>query len=422
MAALRILISGAGIAGNALAFWLSKLGHEVTVVERFPHLRTTGLQLDLRGHGIQVLKRMGLEQAFRAKLAPEQGIQIVSGSGKRWAYFPVKKPGKGLQGFTTEYEILRGDLCRLLYDAAKDQTNFVFGTSIDSFEEKGDTVEVRFADGKTDSFDLVVGADGVGSRTRKLMIGTESKDPFYPVEDMYIAYFTMPRKIREGEQYIASAYTATGGRAIMTRRLNADELQVYLNCKSDSERLRNARQGDVEEEKAAMAEVFKGAGWITDDILKSLRDVGDFYCERLGLIKMKPWYKGRVALVGDAAHCPAALTGMGTTSAFVGAYILAGEIGRHCGRVRNDKEGNIKDGLPLALKAYDDKFRPFMDQVQKGVGENADSWPSTPLGITIMNCILGAASLLRINILGRFVLKEDVKGWDLPGYDELLRD
>ncbi|PKS06058.1 hypothetical protein jhhlp_007892 [Lomentospora prolificans] len=416
MARLKVLISGAGIAGNALAFWLSKLGHEVSVIERFPSLRTTGLQLDLRGHAIPVLRRMGLDRAFRAKRAPEQGMQVVGSSGRRWAFFPANKSGEGLQGFTTDWEIMRGDLCRLLYDASKDNANFIFGSGIDSFEQKDGNVQVRFTDGHTDTFDLVVGADGVWSHTRKLMLGPDEPDPFQPVENLYLAYFTMPRPLRKGEEYIATTYVAPGGKGIMTRRTNSDEIQVYLSCKTDSERLRKARRGDVEEEKAGMAEVLKGSGWITEDVLKALPTVKDFYCERLGLVKMQAWYKGNVVLVGDAAYCPAALTGMGTSSAFVGSYILAGEIAKHCGGP-NEEQG--KEGLATALRAYDHKFRPFMDQVQKGVGENTDQWPSTSFGVTVMNLLLGVASLFRINVLGKFVLKEDVKGWDLPDYREL---
>lgn len=162
---MKVLISGAGITGNALAFWLSKLGHDVTVVERFANLRATGLQIDLRGHGIEVMKRMGLEQAFRSKSAPEQGVQLVDKSGKRRAYFPANKSGSGPQSFTTDWEIMRGDLCNLIYDETESRTKYIFGTSIESVEEKNGSasVEVRFKDGKTDHYDLLVGADGVVS-------------------------------------------------------------------------------------------------------------------------------------------------------------------------------------------------------------------------------------------------------------------
>lgn len=127
MAPLKVLISGGGIAGNALAFWLSKQGHDVTVIERFPKLRATGLQIDLRGHGIEVMRRMGLEEAFRAKSVKEQGLRIVNSSGRQMAFFPVNASGKGSQSFTTDFEIMRGDLCRLLYDATGDHVKYIYG-------------------------------------------------------------------------------------------------------------------------------------------------------------------------------------------------------------------------------------------------------------------------------------------------------
>lgn len=152
---MRILISGGGIAGNALAFWLSKIGHDITVVEWFPSLRDTGLQLDLRGHGIEVMKRMGLEEAFKAQVAPETGVQLVDKSGRRRAYFPSTAPGEGVQNFSTEFEMMRGTMCRILHDAAAGNgAKFIFGTSVKSLEDKGSSVAVQFPDGKTDSFDL----------------------------------------------------------------------------------------------------------------------------------------------------------------------------------------------------------------------------------------------------------------------------
>lgn len=152
MARLKILICGGGIAGNALAFWLTKSNHHVTVVERYQDLRVTGLQVDLRGPGIEVLKRMGLDEGFRAHAAREEGMQVVSSSGREWAYFPANKSGQGAQSFTSDYEIMRGDLTRLLYGASK--AKVLFGLSVESYEDKGDFVEVLFSDGKTDQFDL----------------------------------------------------------------------------------------------------------------------------------------------------------------------------------------------------------------------------------------------------------------------------
>ncbi|KAI0128249.1 FAD/NAD(P)-binding domain-containing protein [Hypoxylon sp. NC0597] len=425
MSRLKVLISGGGIAGTALAFWLSKIGHDVTVVEWFPSLRTTGLQLDLRGHGIEVIKRMGLEHAFRERGAPEQGLQIVNSAGKRKAFFPANRTGKGLQSFTTDWEIMRGDLCQLLYYHSKDRAKYVFGTSVESFENKDDGVEVKLTNGNTDRYDLLVGADGIGSRTRRMMLGSskidevDKADGFQPLRGVYIAYFTASWPMKEDEEYLATVYTATGRRAIMVRRHKPDKVQVYLICKSDSEKLRNAPKGDVKKEKEALAEIYQGAGWRIEEILKALKDADDFYLEHMGLVKLDSWSRGRVTLLGDAAYCPSASTGMGTTSAIVGAYVLAGEIGRHC------KEGvDTKDGLVAALKDYEEKLRPFVHQVQKGISEDSGAWgsmmPSTPFGISVMNFLMGVVALLRLNIFGQWFLKEDIK-WDLPKYEEILR-
>ncbi|KIV79760.1 hypothetical protein PV11_07305 [Exophiala sideris] len=382
MARLKVLINGVGIAGNALAFWLSKLGHDVTIIERFPDLRATGLQIDLRGHGIDVIKRMGLEQAFRSRMAPEQGLQVVDSSDRRWAYFPSNKSGSGMQGFTTDFEIMRGDLCRIMYEPTKNRAKYVFGTSVQSFEEKDDAIEVHYTDGNTDRFDFVVGADGLGSRTRRKMVGSGNSDGFHPISGLYTAYFTMPKPIRNGEEHLATAYLAGQGRAVMVRRASPDALQVYLLLSRESERLKNARRGDLEEEKAA----------------------------------------GRVVLLGDAAYCPSATTGMGTTSAIVGAYILAGEIESRCGGNRQLDGKARMQSLTTAFKTYQDKFQPFMDQVQKDVAQTSKGmFPSSAIAVFVVNLLAAVASLCRINI-AKYILKEDVKDWELPEYVELRQE
>lgn len=414
---MKVLVSGAGIAGSALAFWLSKLGHTVTVMERFPSLRVSGLQLDLRGHAIEVMRKMGLEDDFRARQAPEQGMEIVGSSGMRWAYFPVNKSGKGLQGFTTDFEIMRSDLCRILHDAAAGEgTKYTFGNSIKSFEDKAEAVDVCFQDGSADRFDLVIGADGQGSRTRRMMTSQEGKsDGFKPIGKSYIGYVTIPRQMEKGEEYMATTYMATGGRAIMTRRHSPELTQVYLSCDFTAKNTEDIAKKPTQTQKAVIAEAFKGAGWKSDEIIKGMMQDNDFYLAESGLVKLDQWHKGRIGLVGDAAYCPSANNGMGTSSAMVGAYILAGEIGTHCGQ--DDKPS--QEGLEKALASYHRKFQPFMDQVQKGLLEGEgfmEKMPQSALGITLMNCVVGLASLLKVDIISKLVLREDIKDWDLPDY------
>lgn len=428
MPQLKILINGGGIAGNALAFWLSKLGHDVTVLERFPELRTSGLQLDLRGHGIEVLKRMGLNEAFLAKCVKEDGAQFVNSNGKRVAYFPSVDTSKGdVQAFTSEYEIMRGDICRIFYAATKNRATYKFGNSVQDVEDTGDSLQVRLTDGTVDQFDLLVGADGVASSIRKIMLGPDVPDQFVSFDGLYGSYFTIPQPIKPGEGYVASIYFAPGTKILMTRRDNPERLQVYMGGKTHSEQLRNSRRGDTKVEKAGIAEFIQGSGWRTEEFLEHLKEADDFYLERLGMVKLDSWHRGRIALVGEAAWCSSVLTGMGTTSCLVGAYVLAGEIGKHCGRGdkgERDESKVVEKNLAVALDAYEQKFMPFMRQVQDGLSEKTGTrtyMPASHWGIAILNFLIGVIALLRLNMVGKWIIREAVRNWTLPEYSELMQ-
>lgn len=283
----------------------------------------------------------------------------------------------------------------------------VFGISAEKLKERGNCVEVGFTNGDTDRFDILVGADGQGSRTRKMMRGSEV-DTSHPLDE-YTAYFTIPRDMEEGEEYIATSYIAPGSRFVLTRRHDPHRIQVYLTGKSVTGRLKSAQRGDANEEKKVFAEVFRGAGWQVDSILESLMEADDFYCEFQGLVKLNSWYQSRVVLLGDAAYCPSASTGMGAFSAIVGSYILAGEIGRH------------PRSHTTAFRAYDTTFRPFMKQVQKGVGDSGifDKIPWSPFTIGVLYRLMWLALCLRLDLLGRGLGDGPVKEWKLPEYEIL---
>ena len=417
MAPLKVLICGGGIAGPALAFWLSKLGHDVTVVERFPSLRVSGQQLDLRGPGIPVMKRMGLEDLFRSQSIKEAGMQFVDDHGKQKAFYPVNTSGEGLQSFTTEYEIMRGDLCRMLYNLGKTRVKYIFGVHVDSFEQCADSVSVKFSDGKEDQFHLLVGADGQGSRTRRMMLEPDAPDPFHFL-NLYIAYFTIPRE--EGDEYMSTLYNVPGKRFVFTRRHAPDTIQAYLGYCTASDKLDNVKKSDIDEQKKAWAELFADAAWKTPRIIRDMLNdeaANDFYSQEVGQVRLNSWSRGRVVLVGDAAYCPSPATGMGTTSGLTGAYVLAGEIAKYCSCL--EISDGLKDPLFHALSEYEKKFRPFMTEVQTlGPGMPNIVAPETQWGISVMHLILWLAALLGIDAVAQWFLREQ-NSWDLPYYEEL---
>lgn len=254
-----------------------------------------------------------------------------------------------------------------------------------------------------------------------MMIGKDTPDPMHFLNhNVFIAYYTIPKEMKPGDKYDATIFMAPNGRLVISRRSDPHKIQVYLQVMKGgtTERLKQAHRGGVEGEKAAMAEIFRGIGWKTEEYLKGLEESDDFYMERLGVVKLDSWSRGRVAVVGDAAHCPSAVTGMGTTCAMVGTYILAGEIEKHCG-----SSGN-KEGLAVALKEYDSKLRPFVNRVQKGVVEGSsfmDLWPTSWFGVAVFNVILRLVTFLRLTFIASWLFREDGGDeWRLPKYEGML--
>jgi 2-polyprenyl-6-methoxyphenol hydroxylase-like FAD-dependent oxidoreductase len=344
-----VLISGAGIAGPALAYWLAKSGYRVVVVELAPGIRPGGQTVDLRGAGADVVARMGLLDEMTRQSLDQRGIAWVKSDGRRRAEMPVEAfDGNGV---VSKLEILRGDLLDVLYQATKDVADYRFDTRIAELDANADGVVATLHDGSQIDADLVVGADGPHSVVRRLIFGPEER--FIKPLGGYHAWFTAPDTVGLDGWYLM--YQAAGGlNASMRPSHDPAIAKAGLAFRSDT--LTYDRR-DVDAQRRLLAERFAGAGWHSDALLAAARDADDFYFDAFAQVHMSSFSSGRVTLVGDAGYCASPLSGMGTSLALVGAYILAGELGPA-------DDGLNTEHVTAALAKYGTLMRPFVDRCQ----------------------------------------------------------
>lgn len=426
MPTLKVLIIGGGIAGPCLAFWLDRLSgfrgvdYAVTIVERNADLRVQGHQIDIRGQGVTVMRLMGLEKQIREKVVDEAGMEFLDTTGRRMAVIEANKTGKGRQGPTSEFEIMRGDLVRILYDAVKDRVKYVFGVSATKLEEVngGDQVRVTLSDGSEENYDLVVGADGLGSRTRRIMPGADATDPFISL-GLHMGLFNISRM--ESDSNYGRVHHAVDGRMAVVRAANPENVQCALVIVDSSSRaagIRAVTKSSTAEQKKAWAHAFEDVGWQGPRFIDALRNdpmsERSFYTFQMAQVKTSTWSSGRVVLLGDAGYCPSPMTGFGTSIALVGAYVLAGELAQH-----THDDGRGVD-VRAALEAYDTTLRPLVDEVQK-----LPEWrikyfyPKTEWGIWFLQTTLWLVTVLRIDKLEQMFSSDDRGTWQVPDYQAL---
>ncbi|MFC9051701.1 FAD-dependent monooxygenase [Streptomyces anthocyanicus] len=403
---LRVLVAGGGIAGHALAYWLARGGHRVTVRERYPDLRATGAQIDLRGQGIEAVRRMGLLDTVRGRLVDEAGVAFLDARGRPRATLMANTSGRGRQSLTSEYEIMRGDLVRILHEATGNDVEYVYGTSVDDFDQDEHEVVAHCSDGSSETYDLLVAADGQGSRLRRAIL-PDGTDPYWRV-GIHMAYWFVPRIASDSN--VRDTCMVPGGRQIMRRSHNPTETQVYFVLREDSAQASAIHREPVEKQQEFWASRFRDAGWQTERFVEGMRTSPFFYSQEIVQVRTDTWSRGRVVLAGDAAHCASPYSGMGTSGGLVGAHVLAGEINR------------CPDDLPSALAHYDTTLRPFTDEIQGEVNPRLLklAMPMTQRAIDAFLAVTGMATRLRVPDLATRFSKEDRGGaWRLPHYPEL---
>lgn len=394
----RVLISGASIAGPALACWLHRHGFSVTVVERSDGIRSGGYPIDLRGTAITVADRMGLLSDLRRAHINSARVTFVDGDGREVATLKPEWITGGVQD--RDVELPRGVLSSLLYSLTRDEIPYRFNTSIATLNDGTDEVAVTFSDGRRETYDLVIGADGVHSGTRKRIFGPESAFA-WPL-DFCFAGFSSPNTLRLSRQALCAN---TPGRlaALYAVGDHPETVFTVLAFAHPFPLGKDAR--DTAFQRDLTARAFAGAGWLLPELVATMRAAEDFYFDSVQQIRMPAWTKGRVALVGDAAYAPSFLTGQGSSLALVGAYVLASELASH----PDHRE---------AFAAYERKLRPFVEMNQASVDQGkARMIPATPEQLTARKAALLA--LVGSTAAQAGTERPAHSAFDLSGYDTL---
>ena len=346
---MHILVSGAGMAGLSAGINLAAGGHRVTIVERSDHLRVNGSPIDVRGEAIDVAARMGLLDAIRARrIEMTDLVQFVDSEG----VVQAELPGGEVSDSADDIEIPREDLSAVLLDALPAAATLVFDESIATLHDDGDGVDVAFVSGRRGRYDLVVGADGMHSLTRRLSFGPERD--YLRHLGFYVALTDLPD---EGAADRSSTFLNLPGLLVGIARYNDKALGVF-NFRSEPI---DYDYHDLDAQKQLLIDAFAGHDvWKVPELLDAVRKDPEFYFGAVGQIHLPSWHRGRVVLVGDAAHCASGLSGRGTSLAITGAYYLAEELARH------------PEDLERAFGEYERRQRPHVVHAQASAGPGGD--------------------------------------------------
>jgi 2-polyprenyl-6-methoxyphenol hydroxylase-like FAD-dependent oxidoreductase len=360
---MDVLISGASIAGPALAYWLGRYGFSPTIVEIAPALRTGGNSVDYRGPThLGVLRKMGdVLPQMRKEQTGGTAMTFVDEHGQQLMAWPSDLAGGDI-------ELQRGDLARILC-AAGESTEYLFGDSITAMTETPSGVRVRFASGLERTFDLVIGADGVHSRVRRLTFGPEEQ--FVKHMGWYVGGWDVPNEW--GWDHHSRIYNTPGRMASISGDRHDPALAHAFLCFA-SPKLTYDRHDEAARRKI-IADRYAGMGWEVPKLLDGLKTAPDLWFDQICRVDVPTWHRGRVALIGDAA-CGATIGGQGNGTATIAAYVLAGELARAGG------------DHTVAFPRYQERLAAFARGTQKG-GNTAGMFlaPKTAFGIRFRNAI-----------------------------------
>lgn len=390
-----VLISGAGIGGPTLAFWLKAAGFEPTLIELSPALRTGGYVIDFWGLGYDIAERMGLARDIDRIGYHMRELRIVDDRGDRVAGFGTNVFRELTGGrYVT---VGRSDLSRLLYERIDGRTDITFGNEITGLQERADGVQVQFKTGGERRFDLVIGADGLHSNVRRLAFGPQGR---FEKQLGYVVAAFEARGYRPRDEDVYVTY-GVPGRMLGRFALHNDRTLFLFVFATAVDRLPSSL--DLRAQKALLYDRYGDGKWECSRILDALGRAQELYFDRVSQIRMHRWSRGRIALLGDAAFCVSLMGGQGSALAMTAAYVLAGELAKAVGRHEE------------AFRKYEEFLRAYIDSKQRGAERFAAAFaPKTRWGLYLRNQVIKAFA---IPGLARLVFGRDIiDTLQLPDY------
>jgi 2-polyprenyl-6-methoxyphenol hydroxylase-like FAD-dependent oxidoreductase len=395
MADNTVLISGMGIAGPTLAYWIGNNVLRPTLVERAPRPRTGGYVIDFWGLGYDVAERMGLIADILDQGYDVQEIRLVDPRGRHVGGFGVDVFRELTDG--RYVSVRRGELAALLHRRIEGYCETIFDDSVSAIAQDGDGVQVSFERTPARRFGLVIGADGLHSAVRGIAFGPQHQFEAY-LGYMVAAFESVGYRPRDENVYVAC--TVPGKQ--VARFAMRDDRTVFLFIFAADQPPPVAAH-DIAAQKAVLRETFGDVGWECPAIFAELDRTEELYFDRVSQIRMEAWSRGRIALVGDAAFCPSLLAGEGSALAMAAGYVLGNELTRSAGR------------FDEAFRRYEDLLRPVLTRKQKAAVQFARSFaPRTRFGLLVRNLVTRAFAIPGVArlTLGRSVLDHV----ELPDY------
>nr|AGS49509.1 putative monooxygenase [uncultured bacterium esnapd7] len=337
----RVVIVGAGMAGLATALRLGRDGWQPLVLERAPGRRSGGYMLNLLGQGYTAAEELGLLPALSKGALGLFNSVMVRADGSPKVTMPATFAEAALGNRTIT--VFRTDLEKALYEAASEHAEFRFGTTITAIDQDADRVTVRLSDGTTEQADLLIGADGVQSVTRRLAFG-----PDYRVDMPYVvAAFPLDHPIADVPETSATTFIGPGRTAGVVN-LGPERSSAFFTYRADDPG-RELANGAVKSLRGAFGDLAAGV----PDALRSLeKDPDNAYFDRVSKVVASKWSNGRVVLVGDAAWCVTLFAGHGASLALAGGDQLGAMLQKH------------GDDLPAALAEWEAGLRPEVTRRQ----------------------------------------------------------